>query len=383
LNGADVNQCDILFLIRSMGRGGAERQLSLLARALHGRGLKIVVAVFYAGGALERELHDSGVEVLDLEKAGRWSNVDVIRRLMAFVRERQPRVLHSYMPTQNVMALMLRPWLARHGCAVVCGIRTALPNAWRYTKIGGAVGLLQMAFLPLAERVISNSSRALRGLEKRVTAGHGFAIPNGVECERFLYSSDVRAEQRATWRLESSAVAIGLVGRLDPQKNHRLLVDALHSIRNERPEVIVVFVGSGSKAYQEEVQAHAERLGMAPRILWAGPSDDLSAVYSALDILCLCSVTEGFPNVIAEAMCVGLPCVATDVGDVAELMGDSGWVVPSGDAHALAQALLQACDALPAWDRERPRRRMVEQFSVDKLADRTLAALAPFLGKSE
>ena len=57
-------------------------------------------------------------------------------------------------------------------------------------------------------------------------------------------------------------------------------------------------------------------------------------------------------------------------------------MVRSGDAHALAQALLRACEALPSWDRERPRRRMVEQFSVDKLADRTLAALAPFLGKS-
>lgn len=364
-----------------MGRGGAERQLSLLARALQARGLKVAVAVFYAGGPFEPELRDAGVEVVDLQKAGRWSNLGTSRRLLGFVRQRRPRVLHSYMPTPNVMALLLRPWLVSEGCAVVCGVRTALANAWRYTKLGGAVGFLHMALLPLADRVISNSSRALNGLGKWVPLGHAFAIPNGVECERFLFSEDARAKQRAAWGLAPSAVAVGLVGRLDPQKNHFLIVDAVHSIRIERPEIVVVFVGNGSLAYQQQVEAHAERLGMASRILWAGPSDDLSAVYSALDILSLCSVTEGFPNVVAEGMCAGLPCVATDVGDVAELMGECGWVVPSGDAHALAQALLQSCDALPAWDREHPRRRMVEQFSVDRLADRTLAALAPFLDK--
>lgn len=377
-----MRRCDVLFLIRSMGRGGAERQLSLLARALQARGLKVAVAVFYANGSFECELHDAGVEVLYLEKTGRWANLGVIRRLQAFVRQRRPRVLHSYMPAQNVMALLLRPWLRRHGCAVACGIRTALPNAWRYTKLGGAVDLLQMALMPHADRVISNSSRALIGLGKRVTPGHGFAIPNGVEDERFRFSGEARASQRAAWGLEQGAVAVGLVGRLDPQKNHRLLIDALRLIRSDRPEVVVVFVGDGSAMYRAEVQAHAESLSMASRILWVGSSADLSAVYSALDILCLCSVTEGFPNVIAEAMCAGLPCVATDVGDVTELMGDCGWVVPSGDAHALAQGLLQACHALRSWDRDRPRRKMVEQFSVEKLADRTLAALAPYLGGS-
>lgn len=375
-----MQRCDVLFLIRSMDRGGAQRQLSLLARALHARGLKVTVAVFYAGGPLERELHDAGVEVLDLEKDGRWSNLGVIRRLQGFVRQRRPHVLHSYMATQNVLALAFRSWLKRHGCAVACGIRTALPNAWNYSKVAGMIDAMQSALLPRADRVISNSVRALEGFGVRVASAKAFVIPNGVECERFVFSSEKRASQRAAWGGDEVTPLLGLVGRLDPRKCHNLLVDAAHQAGNGMSNARLVFVGDGSTMYREEVQAHAESLGMSSRILWAGSSDDLSAVYSALDILCLCSVTEGFPNVVAEAMCAGLPCVATDVGDVAELMGDCGWVVPSGDAHALAQALLQVCHALPSWDRERPRRRMVEQFSVDKLADRTLAALAPYLG---
>ena len=198
--------------------------------------------------------------------------------------------------------------------------------------------------------------------------------------------SSIRQErvqaQRAAWNINSNALVLGLVGRLVPIKNHKLLLDALRVAGEDMRDVRLVFVGDGPAGYRDEVRAHARALGMDARVLWAGPSDDLAAVYSALDVLCLCSVAEGFPNVLAEAMCAGLPCVTTDVGDAAELVGDCGWVVPSGDAQALAQALLQAFDALSHWDRETPRRRMVEHFSVDALADRTLAALAPFLAET-
>ncbi len=374
-----LQRCDIVFLIRSMGRGGAERQLSLLARALHARGLNVAVAVFYAGGALERELHDAGVQVYDLGKRGRWSNTGVVRRFMRFVRQRQPRVVHSYMPTQNVMALLLKPWLARQGCILACGIRIASLDMWRYGLVAGVVGAMQGRLLSRADRVISNSVQALRELGGRVPSGCGFAIPNGVEHERFTFFPDKRSKQRSVWGKGEGDVLLGVVGRLDPQKNHRLLLDALRRVGDDMPDVCVVFIGDGLAEYRQAVQAHADALGLASRVLWAGASDDLAAVYSALDFVCLSSVAEGFPNVIAEAMCAGLPCVATDVGDVADLMGDCGWTVPAGDARALADALLLAYRGLPGWDRERPRTRMIRHFSVDALADRTLAALEPGL----
>lgn len=364
-----------------MGRGGAERQLSLLARALSARGLHIVVAVFYAGGALERELHEGGVEVLDLKKSGRWSNVAIIRTLMSFVRERRPRIFHSYMVTQNLMALTLRPWLARKGCAVVLGIRTALPNAWRYSKMVGLADFVQSVLLTRADLVISNSRAALLGLPGRAS-GKAVAIPNGVECERYAYEATKRRVTRNAWHLGADSVLIGVVGRLDPQKNHTLLIDAMKLAGDVLDQANLIFVGDDDLGYGNAVRSYAADAGMASRIVWVGAADDMSAVYSALDVLCLCSVTEGFPNVLAEAMCVGLPCVTTDVGDAADLVGDRGWVVPPGDARALADALIQSYHALPGWNREWPRARVVDQFSVDALADRSLRALAPFLGKA-
>lgn len=372
-------RCDVLFLIRSMGRGGAERQLSLLARALHARGLRVAVAVFYAGGTLESELHASGVDVVDLRKRGRWSNLGMLRRLMAEVRQRKPRVLHAYMPTQNIIALLLRPWLHRQGCRVVCGVRAAKLTLNDYGLLSYGISTVHGVLVAGADRVISNASRSLDQLSSSIRADRGVVIPNGVHAERFEYAHGRRISQRTQWEVTGNHVLVGLVGRLHPEKNHGLLLDAIAMAGSALDDVMLVFVGEGAQAYREMVAERARTLGLESRIVWAGASDDMSAVYSALDVLCLCSVSEGFPNVLGEAMSAGLPCVSTDVGDATVLLGDCGWVVPSGDTSELANALVAACKALPTWDRSRPRRRIEAEFSVDALADRTLAALAPFL----
>lgn len=377
---SDIKRCDILFLIRSMGRGGAERQLSLLARALHARGMNIVVAVFYGGGALEHDLHVSGVEVLDLRKSGRWSNLKTIRRLLDFVRVRRPRIMHSYLVVPNVCALAMAPWLRKHGCIVVCGVRTALKNAWKYHPLAGSAGIFQPLLMSRAGAIISNSSAALRSLELRNASVKKFVIPNGVEHTSYAYSEASRAFYRESWRVPENAAVIGLVARLDPQKNHILAIEAMREVAADR-EAFLVCIGDGSEAYKKTLQAYARKVGIAKRILWIGPASDMAAIYSALDVVCLCSLIEGFPNVLAEAMCVGLPCVTTDVGDAAAIVGDCGWIVPSGDPRALASGLLDACKALPSWDPGRPRARIVENFSVEALVDRTLAALRPFLAE--
>lgn len=383
MNSVDQGRCDVLFLIRSMGRGGAERQLSLLARSLHARGLRVAVAVFYGGGALERELQAAGVEIVDLKKGGRWSNISMLRRLVAEVRRCRPRILHAYMPTQNIVALLLRPWLRRQGCRVVCGIRIAFLDTRAYGAVAAMVYRFQMFLLPSADGVISNSCAALTELHNHLPTGRAHAIPNGVESSRFVRSESKRRALRGAWGLQESAILIGLVGRLDPQKNHAQLLDAMAVADPSLSQAMIVFVGDGPASYREKVAEHARVLGQDSRIVWAGASDDMVAVYSALDILCLCSASEGFPNVLGEAMSAGLPCVTTDVGDAASLVGDCGWVVPRGDTFALAKALIAARHALPTWDRLKPQRRIESEFSVQALANRTLTVLAPFLRGTE
>jgi glycosyltransferase involved in cell wall biosynthesis len=105
-------------------------------------------------------------------------------------------------------------------------------------------------------------------------------------------------------------------------------------------------------------------------VRWVPARSDMRAVYNALDVICLSSLSEGFPNVIGEAMACAKRCVVTDVGDCRLLVGDDGVVVPANDEEALAEGLRQALTA-GRDPNERGRQRIVEHFTVTHLADRT------------
>ncbi|MGB5051837.1 MAG: glycosyltransferase, partial [Caldilineaceae bacterium] len=138
-------------------------------------------------------------------------------------------------------------------------------------------------------------------------------------------------------------------------------------------------VGGGPVAYQQQLQQMAADLGIAQYVSWIEAQSDMPAVYSALDILCSASYGEGFSNVIAEAMACGVPCVVTDVGDSAWIVGDTGEVVPAQDAHALAAGLQRALNALQTdpGRGQKARQRIQEIASIGSLLDATEAVLWP------
>jgi glycosyltransferase involved in cell wall biosynthesis len=143
-------------------------------------------------------------------------------------------------------------------------------------------------------------------------------------------------------------------------------------------------VGDGPAADRPGLEGLARRLGLGDRIVWAGFRRDLSAVYGALDVATLTSsYGEGFPNVVAEAMACGVPCVATDVGDAAFILGDLGRIVPPRNPRALADAWIAALAQEPAPEmRSRRRRRIEENFNLDVMIDRTEQALLALLERS-
>jgi len=129
-----------------------------------------------------------------------------------------------------------------------------------------------------------------------------------------------------------------------------------------------------------------ESLGITERLIWAGTFSDLLTVYNALDLLVSSSTSEGFSNVIGEAMACGVPCVVTDVGDSALIVGDTGNIVPPGDSHALAQALRSW---LRLSKRERhakglqARVRIEREFNTHAMVMKTEAALLNLFDTSQ
>lgn len=176
---------------------------------------------------------------------------------------------------------------------------------------------------------------------------------------------------------------IGLVGRLDPMKGHPQFLRAAALLRRRHPALRFVCVGDGADDYRCALHQLAGELGLNDCLIWAGTRTDMPAVYNALDLAVSSSVWgEGLANMVGEAMACGVPCVVTEVGDAAWVVGDAGRVVPPGDPAALAEGLEEMLGRLerdgPALS-QAARRRVEEQLGVEALVRGTLAAIEAVL----
>jgi glycosyltransferase involved in cell wall biosynthesis len=225
-----------------------------------------------------------------------------------------------------------------------------------------------------ADCIVVNS---LAGLEHAVSEGYPrnkmLFIPNGIDTNVFYPDDAARERVRAEWGVGHSEKLIGNVARFDPIKNHPLFLKAAARIAAERPDVRFVCIGHGKASYLAELQDLTRSLGIDARVRWIQARPDVRAVYNALDVFCSSSLSEGFPNVIGEAMACGRHCVVTDVGDSKLVTGDTGVVVPSNDLEALATGLRQELDR--SGLNFRARQRILENFSVPQLGDQTERAL--------
>ena len=363
----------VVFLIRALNFGGAERQLVALARGLQRRGHEVAVAVFYSGGALESELKEAGIPIRSLEKRGRWDVLGFAARLIRTVRHERPDVLHSYI--SNLVTVVLKPFVG--STKIVWGVRSAYMDFSRYDWLFRASHALACRVSHSADLIIANSHAGRRG---HVADGYPeekiVVIPNGIDTVRFCPSPDARRRIRAEWGVTNEEELIGIVGRLDPMKDHETFLQAAVLLLPLRKRVRFVCVGDGQAEYRKTLHDRARALGLSDRILWVGMRLNVVEVYSALDLLVNCSSGEGFSNVIGEAMACGIPCVVTDVGDSGLVIGSLGKLVPPRDPIALKDGIEGLLDRRPPS--KEIRRRIVNLFSLETLilqTERELLAL--------
>jgi glycosyltransferase involved in cell wall biosynthesis len=196
-------------------------------------------------------------------------------------------------------------------------------------------------------------------------------IPNGFDPVAFRPDPDARTALRAELRLSTDAPLIGVVARYDRQKDHQTFVAAAARLHARLPNVHFVLCGNGVDQANVELMGWINAAGLSHVCHLLGERNDVARVTAALDLATLSSAYgEGFPNVLGEAMACEVPCVATDVGDSAHVVGDAGRIVPAGDADALARAwgdlLTAGKDELKTLG-QRARRRILENFSISRV----------------
>lgn len=348
----------LTFIIRDLGHGGAQRQLTTLVAGLKRAGHEVCVLHFY-GGPFEPLLREAGVQTVCVAKKGRWDLLGFFMRLVRAARATRPDVLHGYMAEANLMALFLKPLAG--GPKVAWGVRDSQSDAHLWGVLGRLSFRLNCLLARFVDVIICNSQAG-----RDYYAARGYptermhVVPNGIDTDRFQPSQAAPRNVRV----------FGLVGRLSPMKDHATFLRAAAQVPNAR----FIIAGNGDDAYAEKMRLLAEELQVSERVSWLPAQEDMPTLYAQMDCLVNSSAFgEGFSNVIAEAMACGVPCVASDVGDSAWLVGETGRIFPAGDAEALAKLMREFT---PSAD-TRPRERVVGEFSVQRLVQRTESLLAP------
>jgi glycosyltransferase involved in cell wall biosynthesis len=371
----------LMFLNRQFGIGGAERQLIELLKYLDKEQFNISVVTFYENGSLQSEVEViPGIQLINLKKKGRYDILTFVRRLWHVVITNHPHILHGYLDSANVLALLMG---RLSGAKVVWAIGASNMNPARYNWAFRLSLTLQDVLGRYADLVINNSYAGQNHfLARGFPSTKMIVIPNGIDICRLQPNMELRRYIRAEWKIAEHEKLIGVVGRLDPMKDYPNFLRAAAFLMQQRSDIRFVCVGDGPAQYREELQKLAQELGLADCVIWAGARNDIAAVYNAFDIAASSSQWgEGLPYAIAEAMACGVPCVVTDVGDLAMLVDDTGIVVPPGDPQALAagwKSLLEEPERLQALGAA-ARERIVSEFGVDVLARRTEEALSRLL----
>ena len=196
-------------------------------------------------------------------------------------------------------------------------------------------------------------------------------IPNGFDLKSFHPDNTARKDLRSELCIPEDAALIGLVGRFHPQKDHRNFVKAAEKLNRSYPNVHFLLCGNNITWDNSDLVAWIDTAGIRGQCHLLGPRDDMPTIQGSLDILASSSRGEAFPLVIGEAMACGVPCVATNVGDSAYIVGDTGIIVPPRDPHALAQAWEKLL-SLSLEERiqlgNKARKRIMDNFDLQSVA---------------
>ena len=360
----------LVFLITGLNIGGAEIMLLNLLERLDRRYEPHVISLTDVG-AIGPRIQALGVPVEALGMSARWPNPLAFFRLVARLKALQPTIVHSWMYHADLMGGVA----ARvAGCgAIGWGIRNS--------NLGGVSTPVSTHLVVRAcawtSHWVPHRILCCSEIARQFHVSIGYArdkmvvVPNGFDLVRFRPDGAARVAFRRELGVPSGAFLVGLVGRFDPQKSHAGFIQAAVDVHRRVPGVQFVLAGKGVDGHNPALAELVAQSGLGHVTHLLGPRNDIPRLMAAIDVLVSASAYgEAFPNVLGEAMACGIPCVATDVGDSATIVGDTGRVVPAGDMAALAAAI-RALLHMPADERhtlgQRARARVAQHFEIGQV----------------
>ncbi|MBN2386538.1 MAG: glycosyltransferase [Anaerolineales bacterium] len=355
----------LLHVITGLQVGGAELALQRLLVGLDRAEFEPAVVALTGDGPVGEGLRARGIPVTTLELAPGRPDPRLVLGLRRVLRCFDPDLVQSWMYHADLVAALAVPrriplvWNIHHTVADLAGLKPATRLVVRWNARLSHSAPDRIVCCAEATRT---THAALGYCTERM-----LVIPNGVDPDIFRPDPAARGEVREQLGLDPAAPLIGMCARFHPDKDHQTFLQAAELLHAGRPGVGFVLWGSGVVPDNPSLAGWIGTGSLRNRLHLLGQRDDSPRLAAALDLATLSSASEAFPTVLVEAMACGVPCVTTDVGDAARIVGATGLTVPCRDPQALAAAWERVL-VQPAGERlalgAAARQRVVENFTL-------------------
>jgi glycosyltransferase involved in cell wall biosynthesis len=362
----------LVHIITGLNVGGAENFLARLLERLPPRFETSVISLSTIGAIGERLLA-SGVSVSALGMTRRSLAPAPIFRLRDMLKEAKPDIVQTWMYHADLLGGLAARWAGIP--VLVWSIRqsnlSVRHNRLRTVMIARACATLSRH---VPDRILCCANVAR---QNHVRFGYADdkmeVLPNGFDLSRFKPAPEMRESVRREFGVPDNVPIVAMIGRFDVQKGHHVLIDAAATLRERRPRIHYLLAGQDIDESNTTLARWLDEHMLKLSVSLLGIRDDIPRLLAAVDALVLPSIGEGFPNVAGEAMASAVPCIASNVGDTPFLIGDTGFIVPSGDAVALANAMDHFL-SMPERERQsygvRARERVAENFEIGAIISR-------------
>jgi len=363
----------ILYVITSLNNGGAEGVLYRLCK--HEDRHQHVIISMMGEGKYGPLLKDIGIEVHCLNMPQGRLSISGLWRLFKLISNNKPDVVQTWMYHADLIGGLIARlagvkhvfWNVRH--TILEPSKSKRSTIW-VAKVCAVIS----AWVPKKIVYCAHKAKVVHEAMgyKKVKAE---IISNGFDFTQLSIDSSSKAAFRSELGLNNDVDLIGMVGRYHPQKDHANLIKALYLVKKENYNFKLVLIGQDLNATNQTLLNLIRDNRLTENVILLGQRTDIPTVMNGLDLHILSSSGEAFPNVVAEAMACGTPCVVTDVGDAALIVGESGWIVPPKEPQSLANSIMQALQEKQtnqqAWllRKKACRSRIVDNFSMEKMIE--------------
>jgi len=328
----------VLHLIKTLYAGGAEIHLLTLCRHLQERGVEVVVSTLCreipAGEPLHEKFRALGVPIVHLQNRPGLS-LSATVGLARLLRQERPDLLHTHLPRADLVGALagaVHPRLPR-----ICSIHDMYGAQWRGRR---ALPLLDVIWRR-TDRLIAVSDAVNDWLvrERGIPPTRVTTVRYGIDAERFARPA---VDLRRQWGI-AGKIVIGSAGRLEPRKGHEDLILAMPGILAAFPDAVLLIAGHDLQGYRPTLERRIEKLALRERVRLVGFQRDIVSFLHALDLFAFASRSEGFGQIVIEAMAAGRPVVAARAPALFELVVDSetGTLVDVGNPGAIAAAVVE------------------------------------------